>query len=63
MLKDLKEAGVAPVLEILLYNESMDRIFEQGLTAAVANAVTTGIVGSLLLIAYVAVTAKHHGNS
>lgn len=45
-------AGIAPVLEILLYNENMDRIFEQGLTAAVSNAVTTAIVGSALLLAY-----------
>jgi len=45
-------AGVAPVLELLLYNESMDRIFEQGLTAAISNAVTTGVVGSLILLAY-----------
>ena len=30
----------------------MDRIFEQGLTAAVSNAVTTAIVGSALLVAY-----------
>ena len=44
-------AGVAPVLEILLYNESMDLIFAQGLTAAVANTVTTAIVGSALLMA------------
>ena len=51
-------AGIAPVLEILFYNESMDRIFDQGLTAGIANAVTTAIVGSLLLIAYCAVTAK-----
>ena len=42
-------AGLAPVLEILLYSENMDRIFEQGLTAALSNAVTTAIVGSLLL--------------
>ena len=47
-------AGIAPVLEILLYNENMDRIFEQGLTAAVSNAVTTAIVGSALLLAYAA---------
>lgn len=45
-------AGIAPVLEILLYSESMDRIFEQGLTAAVSNAVTTAIVGSALLVAH-----------
>lgn len=43
-------AGIAPVLEILLYTESMDRIFEQGLTAAIANAVTTAVIGSVLLL-------------
>ena len=51
-------AGVAPVLEILLYNESMDRIFEQGLTAALSNAVTTAVVGSLLLLAWSALRSK-----
>ena len=43
-------AGVAPVLEILFYSETMDKIFEQGLTAAISNAVTTAIVGSALLL-------------
>ena len=42
-------AGVAPVLEILFYAENMDKIFEQGLTAGISNAVTTAIVGSALL--------------
>ena len=54
-------AGIAPVLEILFYNESMDRIFDQGLTAGIANAVTTAIVGSLLLILYCAAAAKRPG--
>ena len=49
-------AGIAPVLELLLYSESIDRIFEQGLTAALSNAVTTAIVSSILLCAY----AAHH---
>ena len=53
-------AGIAPVLEILLYAESMDRIFEQGLTAAIANAVTTAIVGSLLLTACSAVNSSRN---
>lgn len=53
-------AGIAPVLEILFYNESMDRIFDQGLTAGIANAVTTAIVGSLLLIVYCVVTTKRN---
>ena len=44
-------AGVAPVLEIVLYNESMDLIFAQGLTAAIANTVTTAALGSALLLA------------
>ena len=51
-------AGITPVLEILFYNESMDRIFEQGLTAGISNAVTTAVTGSLLLIAYCAATSK-----
>ena len=53
-------AGIAPVLEILFYNENMDRIFEQGLTAGIANAVTTAIVGSLLLIAYFAASKRRN---
>ncbi len=51
-------AGVAPVLEILLYAENMDRIFEQGLTAALSNAVTTAIVGSALLCLYAVLRAR-----
>ena len=42
-------AGIAPVLDILFYNENMDTIFAEGLTAALSNAVTTAIVGSALL--------------
>ena len=51
-------AGIAPVLEILLYSESMDRIFEQGLTAALSNAVTTAIVGSSMLAIYAVLKAR-----
>ena len=43
-------AGVAPVLELLFYAETMDKIFEQGLTAGISNAVTTAIPGSALLL-------------
>ena len=42
-------AGIAPVLDILFYNENMDTIFAEGLTAALSNAVTTAIVGSSML--------------
>ena len=50
--------GVAPVLDILIYNEPLDKLFAQGLVAGVSNAVTTAIVGSLLCIAYAATKTK-----
>lgn len=43
---------VAPVLDIVIYAEPIEKLFAQGLMAGVANIVTTGIVGSLLLLAY-----------
>ena len=50
--------GVAPVLDILIYSEPLDKLFAQGLMAAVANAVTTAIVGSLLCVAYAATRTR-----
>ncbi len=49
---------VAPVLDILIYNEPLDKLFAQGLVAGVSNAVTTAIVGSLLCVAYAATKVK-----
>ena len=51
-------AGIVPVLDILLYNENMDTIFAEGLTAALSNAVTTAIVGSVLLACYAVLKAR-----
>ena len=51
-------AGIAPVLDILFYNENMDTIFAEGLTAALSNAVTTAIVGSSMLAIYAVFTAR-----
>lgn len=51
-------AGIAPVLDIWWYAEPIDKLFDQGLTAAGANAVTTAIVGSALLAAYSAARAR-----
>lgn len=44
--------GVAPILDILIYKEPVEKLFAQGLVAGIANAVTTAILGTLLLIAY-----------
>lgn len=49
---------VAPVLDILIYNEPLDKLFAQGLFAGISNSVTTIIVGSLLCIAYAATKTK-----
>lgn len=43
---------VAPILDILIYQEPANKVFTQGLIAGAANIITTGIVGTLLLFAY-----------
>jgi energy-coupling factor transport system substrate-specific component len=45
---------VAPLLDILIYAEPASKVFTQGVWAGVANIVTTGIVGTLLLVGYAA---------
>ena len=55
-------AGIAPVLDILFYNENMDTIFAEGLTAALSNAVTTAIVGSSMLAIYAVLKARRAKN-
>ena len=49
---------VAPVLDILMYQEPVNKVFLQGLWAAIGNSVTTAIVGTLLCIAYAAAKPK-----
>ena len=50
--------AVAPVLDILIYNEPIEKLFAQGLASGISNAVTTAIVGSLLCVAYAATKTK-----
>jgi energy-coupling factor transport system substrate-specific component len=49
---------VAPVLDILIYAEPIEKLFSQGLLAAVANIITTGVVGTLLLLGYAKTVVK-----
>ena len=49
---------VAPVLDIVIYSEPVEKLFTQGLMAGVANSVTTAVVGSLLCVAYAATKPK-----
>ena len=50
--------GVAPALDILIYNEPVEKLFAQGLVSGISNAVPPGIVGSILLVAYAATKPK-----
>ena len=50
--------AVAPVLDVYMMGEPWDKLIAQGLTAGIANAVTTAIVGSLLCVAYAATKTK-----
>lgn len=49
---------VAPVLDILIYQEPANFVFTQGLTAALMNIVSAGVFGTLLLLAYSATRTK-----
>ncbi|MGT2722239.1 ECF-type riboflavin transporter substrate-binding protein [Streptococcus porcinus] len=45
-------ALVAPLGDVLIYHEPANKVFTQGLFAGLANIVTIGIGGTLLLVAY-----------
>jgi energy-coupling factor transport system substrate-specific component len=49
---------VAPVLDILIYQEPVKLVFTQGITAAIMNAISVGVIGTLLLVAYAATRTK-----
>ena len=49
---------VAPVLDILIYNEPVEKLFAQGAFAAVSNSISTAIVGTIILVAYAKTRTK-----
>lgn len=49
---------VAPVLDILIYAEPVNKVFSQGAIAFAVNIVAVGVIGSLLGIAYSQVKSK-----
>jgi len=49
---------VAPVLDIVIYAEPIEKLFAQGLVSACANIVTTAIIGTILCAAYAAAKPK-----
>jgi energy-coupling factor transport system substrate-specific component len=49
---------VAPILDIVIYQEPVNLVFVQGITAAIMNSISAGVIGTLLLIAYAATRTK-----
>ena len=49
---------IAPVLDILIYKEPANKVFAQGVTAAVTNLIIVAILGSLLAFGYSKVKTK-----
>ena len=49
---------VAPVLDIVIYAEPANLVFTQGVTATILNAISAGVIGTLLLFAYSKTRAK-----
>lgn len=43
---------IAPVLDIVIYAEPANKVFIQGVVAAVSNAVSAGVIGTVLLKLY-----------
>ena len=52
---------VAPVLDIVLYSEPVELVFTQGLVAAISNAISAGVIGSVLLLLYSKTRAQKGG--
>ena len=49
---------VAPTLDILIYNEPTNKLFAQGIFAGMNNAISTGIVGTMILVSYAKTKTK-----
>ena len=49
---------VAPLLDILIYAEPVNKVFLQGVFAGISNAITTAVVATILCFAYAATKPK-----
>lgn len=49
---------LAPTLDVFMYSEATSKVFTQGWAAGLANALTVGLVGSLLIMIYVSYVNK-----
>lgn len=49
---------IAPTGDIWIYSEPANKVYLQGIVSAISNSVSTGIIGSILLVAYAATRVK-----
>jgi len=49
---------IAPTLDILIYAEPANKVYVQGIVAALSNIVTVGVIGTFLLAAYAKTRSK-----
>jgi energy-coupling factor transport system substrate-specific component len=49
---------IAPTLDILIYAEPANKVYLQGLVAGIANMITVGVIGTLLLFGYAKTRSK-----
>lgn len=45
-------AIVAPILDMIIYSEPATKVFVQGIIASISNSISTGVIGTILLVAY-----------
>lgn len=43
---------IAPTLDIIIYVEPVDKVYLQGIVAAISNSITVGILGTILVYTY-----------
>lgn len=49
---------LAPILDMVIYAEPASKVFVQGAIAGISNAITVGVIGTLLLFAYAKTRTK-----
>lgn len=49
---------LAPTLDILVYSEPANKVYLQGIVSGISNAVSTGVIGTILLVIYAASRTK-----
>lgn len=49
---------VAPILDMLIYTEPIEKVFAQGATATLLNGLSTAVIGTIILIAYAKTKTK-----